>query len=1029
MSQKSSHKTRSVASVSSKASSISSAAAIARAKAEAATTRAAFAEQEMQLKIEKPRLEARLEKLAAEKEAAATIAEAEFLEAIEYPKTQRPDSIPDFIHRSADQSEVKVQNPSKQCPIHQKPHPLQKCRAFREKPVEDRKRFLKENGICYKCCASTSHFAKDCKVSVKCTECDTTDHRTALHPGPAPWSSQSTSSDTKHGGEEGSTATTSPVVTSQCTEVCKGTLDSRSCSKICLVRVYPKGHKDKAVKMYAILDDQSNRSLARSTFFDIFKIQGPSTPYSLKTCAGTTSTMGRKATGFQIESLDGQTCLPLPTIIECNQIPDNRSEIPTPDVASYHAHLKCMAHLIPEINHQAQIILLLGRDILQVRKVRHHINGPHNAPFAQRLDLGWVIIGDVCLGRTHAPTSVTSMLTNMLENGRPSLYQACHNNFHVKEQPYSTQLLCPYKDLPCDSYATSNIYEDQLGCTVFQRTKKDNQVAMSIEDKLFLDIMHDGFVKDETNSWVAPLPFRSPRQRLPNNRVLRIRRSVHPNQWHYVPTDQNPNDHATRAVAASHLKNTTWLSGPKFLYNLKQTTTEAFELVSAESDVEIRPLGVYKVPTLHTTTSDSRLGSHRFQQFSTWKSLVRAITCLTHITRSFRSMRTSSLNECKGWNHCTKVYAVSDLEHSRNHIIFTVQQQAYSREIACLTNKRPIHKDSVLNKLDPFIDSNGLLRVGGRLKEAKLEFRERSPLIIPGYCHIAALFVKHYHNEVRHQGRLFTEGALRTAGLWIISAKRLVSSIIFKCVTCRKLRGLHQTQKMADLPADRLGTEPPFTNVGLDVFGPWSVTTVRTRGGQVNSKRWAVIFTCMSIRAIHIEVIESLDTSSFINALRRFIAIRGPVKQIRSDRGTNFVGAAKELKIPSNVDYKSVERFLSIQSCTWTFNPQHSSHMGGSWERMIGIVRRILDSIFLQNCNLHAVSRSTRCSVLKDTVTVQKAETRPPLNVKLKCKDWTKKYLKTDFTKLLWTNEMRVTLDSPDGWARSWISNGHRAPL
>ncbi|XP_053305886.1 uncharacterized protein LOC128468218 [Spea bombifrons] len=150
-----------------------------------------------------------------------------------------------------------------------------------------------------------------------------------------------------------------------------------------------------------------------------------------------------------------------------------------------------------------------------------------------------------------------------------------------------------------------------------------------------------------------------------NNRVLRIRRSVHPNQWHYVPTDQNPADHATRAVAADHLKNTTWLSGPKFLYNLKQTTTEAFELVGAESDVEIRPLGVYKVSTLHTTTSDSRLGSHRFQQFSTW-SLVRAITCLTHITRSFRSMRTSSLNECKGWPHCTKVYAVSDLEHSRN---------------------------------------------------------------------------------------------------------------------------------------------------------------------------------------------------------------------------------------------------------------------------------------------------------------------------------------------------------------------------
>lgn len=104
----------------------------------------------------------------------------------------------------------------------------------------------------------------------------------------------------------------------------------------------------------------------------------------------------------------------------------------------------------------------------------------------------------------------------------------------------------------------------------------------------------------------------------------------------------------------------------------------------------------------------------------------------------------------------------------------------------------------------------------------------------------------------------------------------------------------------------------------------------------------------MSVRAVHIEVIESLDTSSFINALRRFLAIRGPVKLIRSDRGTNFVSACKELKIPSNIDKTSVEKFLLDQGCTWKFNPPHASHMGGSWERMIGVARKILDSMFLQ---------------------------------------------------------------------------------
>ena len=91
-------------------------------------------------------------------------------------------------------------------------------------------------------------------------------------------------------------------------------------------------------------------------------------------------------------------------------------------------------------------------------------------------------------------------------------------------------------------------------------------------------------------------------------------------------------------------------------------------------------------------------------------------------------------------------------------------------------------------------------------------------------------------------------------------------------------------QKMAPLPADRLTSEPPFAHVGLDVFGPWSIVTHRIRGGSAESKRWAVLFTCMSTRATHIEVLESMSTSSFINALRRFFAISGPSKQLRSDR-------------------------------------------------------------------------------------------------------------------------------------------------
>lgn len=90
-----------------------------------------------------------------------------------------------------------------------------------------------------------------------------------------------------------------------------------------------------------------------------------------------------------------------------------------------------------------------------------------------------------------------------------------------------------------------------------------------------------------------------------------------------------------------------------------------------------------------------------------------------------------------------------------------------------------------------------------------------------------------------------------------------------------------------------------------------------------------------------------MSSSSFINALRHFFALRGPGKQLRSDCGTNFIGAHKEMA--TNAPEKDkVQHFLQDQKCSWVFNPPHSSHMEGIWERMIGLARRILDNMLLQ---------------------------------------------------------------------------------
>ncbi|XP_012819273.2 uncharacterized protein LOC105947440 [Xenopus tropicalis] len=418
-------------------------------------------------------------------------------------------------------TDAKTMDLTKGCPIHHKPHPLYKCRGFRSKSLDERKTFLKQNNICYRCCASNAHLAKDCDKPVSCTECNSDRHVSALHPGPAPWSVRPPEG-SDHGGE-GKDNGAEATVTTTCTEVCGGDLRDRSCSKICLVSVYPTGQKNRAIKLYAILDDQSNRSLVRSEFFEIFGSKGQQFPYSLRTCAGVINTSGRRAQGFELQSLDGKTTISLPTLIECNEIPNDRTEIPTPEVALHHNHLKSLASEIPKLDPSAAILMLLGRDIIRVHKVRQQINGPHNAPYAHRLDTGWVIVGNVCLKGVHRPDLVHCLYTRTSEESCRSLFPPCPYFYNVREN-YDMNV-CVTMQSSVSTYKSScKEFEDHVSHSIFQRTTEDETVAPSLEDLAFMKTMDEGFYRAEDSSWVAPLPFKPQRKQLPNNKEQVLQR-------------------------------------------------------------------------------------------------------------------------------------------------------------------------------------------------------------------------------------------------------------------------------------------------------------------------------------------------------------------------------------------------------------------------------------------------------------------------------------------------------------------------
>ncbi|XP_057709361.1 uncharacterized protein LOC130927495 [Corythoichthys intestinalis] len=413
-------------------------------------------------------------------------------------KTDIPDEPP---NSESTTPATELVEPDRQCPIHKKPHPLKKCKLFRNKPLEERKTYLRDNRICYRCCGSTQHMAKDCKVVVKCIECNSERHISALHPGPPVEATHQTTTNKNDSGEQSESSSSS--VNSMCTKICGSENGSRSCSKICLVKAYPAGQREKAVKVYAVLDEQSNKSLAKTEFFEIFGVNSQMMPYTLKTCSGIQETAGRRASNFILEAIDGKLQLPLPTLIECDMVPDDRTEIPSPNIALHHAHLQPIANKLYPVDHDAPILLLLGRDILRVHKVREQINGPDNAPYAQRLDLGWVIIGDVCLATVHKPSDVNVYKANILSNGRTSLLHQCPNAINVKEDYSSMQKhrgLTPQASkenkhaLPCT---------DTLGCSVFDRTPDDNKPASSIDDNTFLTLIESEVYHNNENRQVT----------------------------------------------------------------------------------------------------------------------------------------------------------------------------------------------------------------------------------------------------------------------------------------------------------------------------------------------------------------------------------------------------------------------------------------------------------------------------------------------------------------------------------------------
>ena len=324
----------------------------------------------------------------------------------------------------------------------------------------------------------------------------------------------------------------------------------------------------------------------------------------------------------------------------------------------------------------------------------------------------------------------------------------------------------------------------------------------------------------------------------------------------------------------------------------------------------------------------------RFDENSRWSFLVRSSA---YALRFIHNIKLKKQKE-KRIIACLKQ---NELQNSEITLIREAQS-LYEDEIADLAANRPIEKSSPIYSLCLYLDDNFILRANGRINfSTGVDDNTKRPTILPRTHRITFLIIMDFHRRYNHQNHETVVNELRQR-FFIPRMRALFRSVRLSCQECKNNSVQPQVPIMAQLPPARLASfSRPFSFVGVDYFGPLKVNVHRR-----SEKRWGVLFTCLTTRAIHIEIAYTLSSDSCIVAMRNFIARRGTPQEFFSDNGTNFVGAERELR--EALQTLNKERLMVAFTSTttkWTFIPPGSPHMGGSWEWLVRSIKTILYKI------------------------------------------------------------------------------------
>ena len=375
------------------------------------------------------------------------------------------------------------------------------------------------------------------------------------------------------------------------------------------------------------------------------------------------------------------------------------------------------------------------------------------------------------------------------------------------------------------------------------------------------------------------------------NRAAEILENSSMDQWRHVKGVENPADIGTREMSIEGLKESVWLNRPAWLQADEENWPKLWCQVN---EVEAKQ-------AISTVATENKI--NQLFDWRRYSSSNRIRNFIAYCMR-FKTKQRGTLK--------------ADEIHQAEQILFRfVQNESFPNISKTIANSEEISKNNKHCQIVPFIEDDGTIRVKGRLKHSNLAYNAKHPILLTAKHPVVQLLLEKAHRDNLHEGTENVRNMLQQ-NYWIIGLRNALRKINSRCIKCRHRNANPIHPPMADLPLEQLDEHVvPFTHTGVDYFGPFKFEFLRRA-----FKRWCCLFTCLTTRAVHIEVAQSLDTESCLAAVTRFIARRGYPSIIISDSGTKFVGAANELKAFMNEwDKDKIESDLAQKKIVWKFNP------------------------------------------------------------------------------------------------------------